>query len=591
MKIKLLIFILFICFLGIILNIYNKNNIFNLVYVEDGLDYNIENDLVRVLNKSIKQNKLYTKHKKVDIYVGGFYSSFNTNIINKDNYNILRLGSLSNINLKIIKQFDLVLTSSNDLNILLNQNNINSYLLPLYNSHLNKKNGKCVLDNKDDCYWLVIGNQIDVEKYMNENNYHYKKITNFNNDNIATIKNDFDNIKGVIVGKSRISDNSYDLHPIFLELIIRKIPILTNDLLNSKKSSDSFLSYFFSDAISYYSYNSDIDYFFQNEQYRINKSVYGYNYFLNFFSTEATANKIINLLGFNNQSDHKVVSIFSPTPAGLYNNGDYWIAKDIEEIFNDNHFVSSVYFPTSLISNVGDIDIYIRGGMPLKKRELPENKTSIGYILFPFLENEENFTQKNIDIDKYVKSIKSELTLYDAVAVASSSMTNLLKKHNINAYYIPQFTNTSKFYPDYEEELKSDILFIGNKTFYRKAPSILLNNNFPITIYGNGWGDVAKSQYVDNKILRKYYSSAKIVLNDTRDAMKKFGFIINRIFDVSASGGFIISDYMKEIEDVFGDSIVMYKNDEELINLVKYYLDPKNEEERLAKIKKARETT
>ena len=35
----------------------------------------------------------------------------------------------------------------------------------------------------------------------------------------------------------------------------------------------------------------------------------------------------------------------------------------------------------------------------------------------------------------------------------------------------------------------------------------------------------------------------------------------------------------------------MYKNEEELIKYVKYYLDPKNENERIDKINRAREIT
>ena len=91
--------------------------------------------------------------------------------------------------------------------------------------------------------------------------------------------------------------------------------------------------------------------------------------------------------------------------------------------------------------------------------------------------------------------------------------------------------------------------------------------------------------------LRKYYSSAKIVLSDAMPLMKKLGFVSNRIYDVSATGAFIISDYIKEIEDVYGDAIPMWKTKEELVFLLNYYLDPKNDEERKAKARKAQKIT
>ena len=93
-----------------------------------------------------------------------------------------------------------------------------------------------------------------------------------------------------------------------------------------------------------------------------------------------------------------------------------------------------------------------------------------------------------------------------------------------------------------------------------------MQNGIKVDIHGPSWGDIAISDGINNNLLGKYYASAKIVLNDTLPGMKKFGFISNRIFDVSASGALVISDYMKEIEDIYGDSVPMWKSKEELID-------------------------
>ena len=73
--------------------------------------------------------------------------------------------------------------------------------------------------------------------------------------------------------------------------------------------------------------------------------------------------------------------------------------------------------------------------------------------------------------------------------------------------------------------------------------------------------------------------------------MKEYGFISNRIFDASACETLVISDYMPEIEEIYGDTVPMYKSKEELIELVKYYLDDAHEKERKDKAKRAREIT
>jgi spore maturation protein CgeB len=185
-----------------------------------------------------------------------------------------------------------------------------------------------------------------------------------------------------------------------------------------------------------------------------------------------------------------------------------------------------------------------------------------------------------------------ELQFYDALAVGSKSYTEKLQQAGFNAYYVPQFTNTARFYPSPSEDLKSEILFVGAKMSFRMAAPIALKHGFPITIYGPNWPNgVALKDYVDNDELYKYYSSAKIVLNDTRPDMKEYGFISNRIFDATACGTLVISDYLPAIEEAYGDTVPMYKTEEELVNLLTYYLDPAHEEERLDKARRAREIT
>ena len=183
---------------------------------------------------------------------------------------------------------------------------------------------------------------------------------------------------------------------------------------------------------------------------------------------------------------------------------------------------------------------------------------------------------------------------YDLIATASSSYAKKLQKNGINAIYTPQYTNPNKFYPNPDESLKTDILFVGSNWHTRTSLIYALESGFHVSVYGYNWlgiipNEMYKASFIPNTELNRYYSSAKIVLNDHRPDMKKHGFINNRIYDATACGTLVISDYMPEIEEIYGNSIPMYKTKEDLALLIDFYL--KNEKERLKLAKKAQAIT
>lgn len=206
-------------------------------------------------------------------------------------------------------------------------------------------------------------------------------------------------------------------------------------------------------------------------------------------------------------------------------------------------------------------------------------------------------------VDVLIETIPYELELVknmDIVFTGSLKKSNEYKKMGINAYFMPQFTSDDKFYPAYNEKYKSRILFVANQwpeQEVRKSVRYAINNGIKIDIYGRGWENILnqddkemhKSMQIANDELKYYYSSADIVLNDTRDDMIDIGIISNRIYDVTACKGFIISDYIPEIEEIYGDAIPMYRTEEEFVRLIDYYL--KHPEERKQKAMKAYEIT
>lgn len=79
------------------------------------------------------------------------------------------------------------------------------------------------------------------------------------------------------------------------------------------------------------------------------------------------------------------------------------------------------------------------------------------------------------------------------------------------------------------------------------------------------------------------YRDAKINLNITLHCIESGA--CQRVFDVMASGGFMLSNYQKELEELFevGKEIVLYHNEEELLSLVEYYLTHEKEREEIAR--------
>ena len=84
------------------------------------------------------------------------------------------------------------------------------------------------------------------------------------------------------------------------------------------------------------------------------------------------------------------------------------------------------------------------------------------------------------------------------------------------------------------------------------------------------WG--LKGNFIENDDLYRYYANADIVLNDHRDDMRYYGFVSNRVYDVTASGGFVLTDYLPEIEEAYGDSVATYKDYYDFKEKLEYYL-------------------
>lgn len=147
-----------------------------------------------------------------------------------------------------------------------------------------------------------------------------------------------------------------------------------------------------------------------------------------------------------------------------------------------------------------------------------------------------------------------------------------------------------------QSNLESDFCFIGNNWSY-KSRNInrfllpLFSSDLTIRIHGTGgWNGFA--QYlgaVSDELVKDIFASAKICPNISEPHSTTWGYdIVERVLKVPCAGGFLISDYVKDIDDVFGPNVVpMAKTPEEFKDIIYYYLEqPELRQEIIDKTKK-----
>ena len=134
-------------------------------------------------------------------------------------------------------------------------------------------------------------------------------------------------------------------------------------------------------------------------------------------------------------------------------------------------------------------------------------------------------------------------------------------------------------YPDPSPEYEHDLVYVANsRNVLRPIVRDLLPTDHDLAIYGANWEGLIDTKYVvaehvPNDELRKVYSSAKIVLCDHWDDMRKHGFVSNRIYDALACGATIVSDEVVGFAERFGDDARTYRTKSDLRETIDRLLD------------------
>ena len=108
-----------------------------------------------------------------------------------------------------------------------------------------------------------------------------------------------------------------------------------------------------------------------------------------------------------------------------------------------------------------------------------------------------------------------------------------------------QATDPERFHPD-PTGPAHELLFVGSsRKVRRRILADLAGTSRDVAVYGGGWTPELldphrlRGEWIPNDQLRRYYSSAGIVLCDHYDDMRDEGFISNRAYDALACGAFV----------------------------------------------------
>lgn len=144
------------------------------------------------------------------------------------------------------------------------------------------------------------------------------------------------------------------------------------------------------------------------------------------------------------------------------------------------------------------------------------------------------------------------------------------------------------------ERLDFETATLWRATLLYRLSCIEALKDFNPVIHGDsGWRKLVsrcfsiKSQLSYYQEIPLFYNACKINFNATSLQMKDA--VNQRVFDVPACNGFILTDHQEAIEELFevGEEVITYKDRDEIPELVRFYLD--NPEERKMIAKRARE--
>jgi glycosyl transferase family 1 len=251
--------------------------------------------------------------------------------------------------------------------------------------------------------------------------------------------------------------------------------------------------------------------------------------------------------------------------------GDTMFARALQAAFERRGYTATVHVRSELAtraSRSADAALYLAGlDVPRVRRGQPS--------LLWIISHPDRITARVVEP-------------FDTVFVASAPFAaELGPRVRPTVQVLHQATDSTMFYPD-PTGPHHELLFVGNSRGQRRPVlDALAGTVHDLAIYGSNWRDDlvdmrrVRGEWIPNDELRRYYSSADIVLADHWEDMRDEGFVANRVFDALASGSIVVSDEVVGMAEIFGDGVATYAEPDALPGLVDDLLaDPEERADR-----------
>jgi O-antigen biosynthesis protein len=244
--------------------------------------------------------------------------------------------------------------------------------------------------------------------------------------------------------------------------------------------------------------------------------------------------------------------------------GDTWFARDLADALEragQQVKVVSRAGANSPRRSEDDVVVVLRG---LRAVEPPVDRSSVWMLWV--ISHPELVTE-------------DEMRGYDAVFAASTSWQG---PGDVDVTPLLQATAPGRFHPDAAPpDSGAPLLFVGStRGEFRPSVRGALRSSRAdeLAVFGVGWeeflpGDRIAGEFVSNNALPAAYAGAGIVLNDHHRDMAQAGFLSNRLFDAVASGARVLSDRAVGMEEVFGSSVVVFTDEDDLVRLLERPVD------------------
>jgi spore maturation protein CgeB len=205
------------------------------------------------------------------------------------------------------------------------------------------------------------------------------------------------------------------------------------------------------------------------------------------------------------------------------------------------------------------------------------------------------------DPPRNFEPILNAASTFQHIFCQGTEAIQLFEKANIkNAKWLPMACDPFFHHPvqltsKEQDKYGNDIVFVGS--YYPNRYSLFKKlSGYDFGLWGPGWDKAESSdlrshfrgEHTRPSEWLKIYSACKIVLTPHyQDPENKFPVYqaSPRIFEAMACGAFVISDYQKDVFTLFKDGkhLVGFKDEDELIEKIEYYLKNPDERNAIAK--------